>query len=179
MNNMQKAEFETVYQTYYRRISLYVSKRISNCHEAEDLTGEIFAVAYRYFPNFNPAKSSVASWLFVIANSRLCNYYRDRKPPLYNLADFTDILSVPESDYSALETAVTLQSYRNILAGALAQLPERSRKLLILRFFEEKSTDAIAQALAITPQNVRVVQMRALNQLKTIIQGKNLLKEDY
>lgn len=54
-------------------------KLIENAHDAEDLTEEAFVYCYRRYADYDPGKSALSTWLYLVVNSRIKNYYRDRK----------------------------------------------------------------------------------------------------
>jgi DNA-directed RNA polymerase specialized sigma24 family protein len=56
-----------------------VCKRIGVTEDAKDLTGEVFLAGFKSYEKYDSTKSSLASWLYVITNNRLKNYYRDKK----------------------------------------------------------------------------------------------------
>ena len=55
---------------------------------------------------------------------------------------------------------------RDLVAKLLLTLDERSRTVLILRFFQELDAQQIAQRMGLTPGNVRVIQSRAIASLR-------------
>lgn len=65
--------------------------------------------------------------------------------------------------------AMELVDCRETLAGALLKLDERSRTVLILRFFGGRSGREIADELGISEGNVRVLQARALGRLRELL----------
>lgn len=52
------------------------------------------------------------------------------------------------------------------LPGCLERLAERERSVVILGFFADKSADAVARELGVTPANARVIRHRALLKLR-------------
>lgn len=58
------------------------------------------------------------------------------------------------------------------LAGCLEALAERERSVLVHTFFAEQSADEVAQALALTAGNVRVIRHRALARLRGCMEGE-------
>ena len=51
---------------------------------------------------------------------------------------------------------------REVAAEVIRTLDERSQQIILLRFFEEKSHEEIAEILNLNTGNVRVIQSRAL-----------------
>jgi RNA polymerase sigma-70 factor (ECF subfamily) len=58
------------------------------------------------------------------------------------------------------------------LADALARLPEDYQTVLLLRVFEERSAEEVAQRMGRTAGAVRMLQMRALTALREQMAGE-------
>ena len=99
----------------------------------------------------------------MIANNRLKQYYRDQKPvsSLEELAENGQELP----DWSSREAAEVMQC-RDLVAKLLLTLDERSRTVLILRYFQQLDSQQIAQRMGLSPVNVRVIQSRAIASLR-------------
>jgi RNA polymerase sigma-70 factor (ECF subfamily) len=72
--------------------------------------------------------------------------------------------------YGDVEEAVDPPDQRELdegkLSSCLGRLAERERSVLIMGFFADKSADAVARELGLTPANVRVIRHRALLRLR-------------
>ena len=55
---------------------------------------------------------------------------------------------------------------RDLVAKLLLTLDERSRTVLILRYFQQLDSQQIAQRMGLSPVNVRVIQSRAMEKLR-------------
>jgi RNA polymerase sigma-70 factor (ECF subfamily) len=58
------------------------------------------------------------------------------------------------------------------LDRCMGRLPHRERLVIVATFCEEQPSDRIAEALATTAGNVRVIRHRALAQLQTCMEGR-------
>lgn len=58
---------------------------------------------------------------------------------------------------------------REQVAEALQALDDRSRKVIVLRFFDKRTPMEIGQILGIDEGNVRVIQNRALKKLRSVM----------
>ncbi len=154
--------FEQVYERYYFEVFRFIYKRLDNHHEAEDLTSEVFLYCYKNYDRYDPSKSAINTWLFLVAKSKLKTFYRDQKSHL-DLSDFEDWLLADEYDMSR---AVYLEQLRDFLAKQLKQLPEKQQQAIVMRYFQEKDFDEIAEALDTSAGNVRVMLTRAMAKLK-------------
>ena len=76
---------------------------------------------------------------------------------------------MPESyfadDKDDITNAVLLEDYRNMLADAIASLPEKQQLIVVLSYFGDKKSDDIAQIMNMTSGNVRVTLSRALDKI--------------
>ena len=141
----------------------FLQRHVASREDAEDLLQDVFMACYRHKDDFDPARCSETAWLYVIAKNRLKQYYRDQKPvsSLEEMAENGQELP----DWSSKEAAGVMEC-RDLVAKLLLTLDERSRTVLILRFFQELDAQQIAQRMGLTPGNVRVIQSRAIASLR-------------
>ena len=115
-------------------------------------------------------KSSISTWLFLVAKSKLKTYYRDKKNHL-DISDFEDWLITENCD---LSRAIYLEQLRSFLTEQIKRLPERQQQAVIMRYFHEKDFDEIANALNTTAGNVRVMLTRAVAKLRQNLSDSEL-----
>ncbi|MCI5605251.1 MAG: sigma-70 family RNA polymerase sigma factor [Clostridia bacterium] len=154
--------FGAFYKEYYNQVYWYIYKKINHTEDAQDLAGDVFCSCYKNFNNYNSQKSSITTWLYVIVNNRLKNYYRDRRinVPLDEQID-EQYLAVEDD----MTQAVLIEYYRDMLADAIATLSEKYQLIVILKFFGEKHSDEIAKIMNMSSVNVRVTLSRALKKI--------------
>ena len=158
----QKPPFEDVFARYYSGAVSYTYNKLGNHQDAEDLCSEAFLYCYDHYEDFDPTKSSISTWLYLVINSRIKNYYRDHK----SHADIDELQNIIPDEGSDMERGVYLQQLRSSLANALQQLPDRQQQIVIMHYFHNKTSQEIAEALDMTPGNVRVQLSRALDKLE-------------
>lgn len=118
--------FAALYRRYLTPLYRYLNRRLSNGHEAEDITTQVFIevleglVANRYTEN-----GCFVAWLFTIARRRLTDFYRQRPS-----APLDDLPSHEPGLLALIEKGQDLQR----LSCLLAQLDEDHQELLRLRF---------------------------------------------
>jgi len=139
---------------------------------AEDIAQETFLAAYR---NTNPPPmedlSRRAAWLRGIARNKFLTHCRQEKrnPLVMN----SDALAVAESVWMASDhDDETLQASLIALDACLAQLPERTREILRLRYEENRSRDEMAAALALGPEGVKTALRRIRTELAACIEKR-------
>ena len=152
-------------QEHSENLLRFLMSHTNNREDAEDLMQDVFTSCYKAQERFDSTKCSEVAWLFIIAKNRLKNYYRDKKNTVS--LDAIDVEQKDTKDY--MEQAVHVMHCREVAAKAIKKLDERSQKIILLRFFEEKSHDEIAEIMNLTTGNVRVIQSRALKQMEEYI----------
>lgn len=165
-----KPSFSEFYDSNYKKVVDYINRKIRNPHDAEDLASEIFMYCYTHYEDYDPSKSSLSTWLYLIVNSRLKNHYRDAK----TCVEIETVVGVLPDETIDMDVCIYLQQLRKQLEKAMEKLPERQRKIVIMRYFEEKSNGEIADELGLTQVNVRVQLSRALKALEKLC--SNLLE---
>lgn len=163
-----KLSFEDFYQQNYNRALNYVRNKIIVNEDAEDLVSEVFLYCYNHFDSYDPEKSSPITWLYLIINSRIKNYYRDHND-IY--VDFESVADTMQDHGINLDQRIYLEQLHNALMTAIHSLPQRQQQIVLMRYFENRSSDEIALKLGLTPGNVRVLLSRALNKLSTYNDG--------
>lgn len=162
-----KPPFEQVFEAYYSKVLFYLIKKTGTREEAEDLCSEAFIYCLDHYDSYDPEKSALSTWIYLVVNSRLKNYYRDRKSHV----DMDELSNVLPDEGEDMERAIYLEQMRAQLAKAIATLPERQQKIVIMSYFQQKSSNEIAAELGMTAGNVRVQLTRALDKLEVQCQS--------
>lgn len=161
-NQKDRLAFEKYYIKYYQQVYRYILKKISNKQCAEDLAMDVFTVCYEKFELFDSEKASFQTWLYVIANNKIKNFYRDNKIH----AEIDETIADERNFSNELEEAIQIEFLREQLAIALEQLNETHRKIVIYRYFQDKKSNDIALLMGMTPGNVRIQLKRAIDKLR-------------
>lgn len=168
----EKMPFSDFYNANYQKVVYYIANKIGNHHDAEDLASEVFMYCYSHYEDYDPSKSSLTTWLYLVVNSRIKNHYRDAK----TYVDLESLVNVLPDDTIDMDACIYLEQLRKLLEKALATLPERQRSIVVLRYFKGKSNVEIAAQLGMSQVNVRVQLSRALDTLEKKL--GNTLKGD-
>ncbi len=162
--------FGVLYDRYvsviYRFVFLKVSGRKG---DAEDITHEVFLNAWKNIKRYEIKGFPFSSWLYRIARNAVIDYYRTAKPSV-SLDQVPEHVFVSESsEEEKFDMALDLKKVRE----CLVLLEATYQDVLIMKFIEEKSNKEIAAALEKSEGAVRVIQHRALKQLKKYIEERN------
>ncbi len=139
--------FELLLERYRQRLFGFLLRRAPSQH-TEDLFQETWLRVVRARERYDPARR-FSTWLFQIANN-LCRDGARRSA-----------LEVREQ--ARLESGVATQGQTGVAAldakldarQRLAQLPERLREVLVLRYFEDLGEREIAEIVGVPPGTVK------------------------
>ena len=166
--SIDMVSFEAFFNNYYPKAISYTKRKIGNNEDAEDLVSDSFLYCYKNYDKYDEEKASRSTWFFLVLNSRIKNYYRDKKEYV-EIDPLIDYL-VDEKKY--IESALELDDLRKEITKALKKLPEIQREIVILKYFHEMSSKDIASKLTISEGNVRTTLSRALVKLRKTLDGE-------
>ena len=154
----QPPDLEEVFSRYLDPVYRFVYSRVGNREDAEDLTSEVFLKASRQLDS-SRSEASVAQWLFTVARTVLADHWRRyyRSGTVLPL-DEGRAGNIPDEEAPAVPSERSEQLVERVLAA----LPERYRRVLELRFLQGYSIQETAEEIGVTPENVKVIQHRAL-----------------
>jgi RNA polymerase sigma factor (sigma-70 family) len=141
------AAFEQIVLRHHGVVYRYIVRRLGPA-DADDLTSEVFAVAFARRRDYDGAYPNARPWLFGIATNLIRHHARREAAALRAFAvSGVDPVAPerPESD-GALSAAV---------AGALAAMRPRHRDVLFLHAVAELTDDEIAVALGVPVGTVK------------------------
>jgi RNA polymerase sigma-70 factor (ECF subfamily) len=148
-------------QQLIRRVYGYVAYRVGDGPDAEDITSETFERALRYRDTYDARRGEPASWLIGIARRCIADVA---------IRGATPIAEVPER---VAEGHEELALQRLELRDAVAQLEERDRELVALRFGADLSARQIAAVLDLKTNAVEVALHRALGRLRRALESED------
>ena len=126
--------------------------------EAADATQEVFVSAWRSRTQFDPERGVLAQWLFGIARNTCVTFHRRRARVPEPMADLP-VSAVRSPDQDGLPD-------RLLLLGALEELPERQRRVLLASFVEGWTNAEVADRLALPLGTVKSDIRRGLLTLR-------------
>ena len=154
--------FAELYELHFRRVYAYVLRRVERREEAEDVTSEVFHHALAKIKSFEWRGVPFSAWLIRIA----ANAITDRWKRVSRESDDPVPEDVEDTDAKDIEQCAALSQ---LVQG----LPADQRRVVILRFVEQKSIKEIASELQRTEGAVKQLQFRALEKLRAQMEGAN------
>jgi RNA polymerase sigma-70 factor (ECF subfamily) len=150
---------------YHDAIFSFIFRMVHDRAQVEDLTQEAFIKAFASLKNFNE-EFAFSTWLYKIATNNCIDYIRKRKLQMYSIdkpvesRDSEYVFELPDDSYEA-DRDVIADQRSVLLRDAIDRLPEKYRRVILLRHTEEKSYEEIARMLKLPIGTVKAHIFRA------------------
>jgi RNA polymerase sigma-70 factor (sigma-E family) len=138
-------------------------------HEAQDLVQTCLAKLYASWNRVQRVDS-----IDAYARRTLINSYMSHRRLRRNS-------ELPIAEFSDTQTAVQYSNpeLRLVLISALSTLPPRGRAVMVLRYLEDQSVEAVADLFETTPSAIKSICNRSLRQLRGLLaEQRELLFQD-
>ena len=156
MTDDEQPNWKRIVDRHGKRVFRIARRIVGSVHDAEDVSQEVFAEAYRL-----QKAGPVQSWtglLVRLATLRAIDRLR-RIRPTEELRDHDHVSTVePIDEVMATELAQWLRS-------AIAHLPDQQATVFVMIHFEQLSRDEVAAILDISPQAVSTALYKARQRL--------------
>ena len=154
--------FNSLVSRYQEKI-YWVARRFVNDHDrADDITQEVFCKAFESLKQFR-GDSGLYTWLYRIAvNLSISALRKQRARDFFRIDDAGDL----EADRDERpDEILELNERQRLIDEAIADLPEKQKKVFILRYFEELPYEEIS---AITGTSVGGLKANYFHAVKKI-----------
>ncbi len=170
--------YASLMKRYKKAVYFMILKMIRDADDAEDLTMEAFAKAFRNLHKFKK-DYTFSTWLFRIATNNAIDFIRKKKLKTMSLNNtLTDDggnavnIDIEDDDNNPQDEYIKTQR-KEMVRIFVDKLPAKYRKLVKLRYFDELSYDEIAAELDKPLGTVKAQLHRSRELLFEIAQGKN------
>jgi RNA polymerase sigma-70 factor, ECF subfamily len=157
--------FAELYERNFHRVYAYIASRVHDRSESQDLTAHVFQQALANIGKFKWRGAPFVTWLYRIAANAIADQARKKSRERAE-TELTANISV-DSDIEQVER-------RARLFEAIKTLPEDQRRVILLRFGDEKSIREIASALNRSEGAVKQLQFRGLENLRARLREAEL-----
>jgi len=177
-----RESFALLVDRYKGGISNFISAGITSPADVADLTQETFLRAYAHLGTFNPALGRFSTWLYHIARNVVRTHLAkmQRRPQSQGLPDEQTLETVIADESGQTDPSVrVLRSEADAeVRAALAELPERTRTVLGLRYYNNLEYQDIASALGLSLGNVKTLIHRGKIALAQKLRDRENAAED-
>jgi RNA polymerase sigma-70 factor (ECF subfamily) len=137
-DGQDKVAFAALFRHFAPRVKGFLMKSGASAQLAEECAQDVMATLWQKAHLFDPARASVATWVFTIARNRRIDALRKARRP-----EPEDLPWGPEPEPDQAEVYEAQQETTR-LGDAIARLPEKQRVLIERAFWGEMSHSEIA-----------------------------------
>ncbi|MEM7185076.1 MAG: sigma-70 family RNA polymerase sigma factor [Bacteroidota bacterium] len=166
----QQAAFNYLLDQFWNSVYGFQLKRVSNEHDAEDITIETFSKAFDKIGTFDDTYK-FGTWLISISKNIQIDKNRRKKASIRSRttdAPHDQVKRIPDNTPSPEDKLITEQNLAELLQY-IKQLKPRYQEIINLRYFQEMSYNEIAAELDEPLSNVKVRLLRARKLLLEVI----------
>jgi RNA polymerase sigma-70 factor, ECF subfamily len=163
---LDREAFGLIYDHFAEKLYKFIFFRVGHKELAEDILADTFVKAWTKISQVTSAKA-FTSWLYQIAKNNIIDYYRVKKVTI----DLEEVVDTLEDAASPFDDANLMIEHRVVLQ-LMEQLPEEQRQVIRYKFFEDLENIEIAQIMSKSEGSIRVIQHRAINKLKELLNKK-------
>jgi RNA polymerase sigma-70 factor (ECF subfamily) len=157
------ARFADLYELNFERVYAYIVKRVRDRADTEDLTAEVFQQALANLKRFEWRGIPFAAWLYRIAANLISDRWQRSG------REVTDDSEIESARVSPAE--IEDVERRATLFRLVETLPAEQKRVVVMRFVQEKSIKEVAREIRKTEGAVKQLQFRALSSLRARMEG--------
>jgi len=169
--------FAILMERYNKPVYHMILKMVRNVDDAEDLTIEAFAKAFKNLYRFKK-DYTFSTWLFRIATNNSIDFIRKKRLETMSLdTSYQDesgesvTIDVQDKNMNPQEEAINSQK-KELVQLFVTKLPAKYQRLVKLRYFKELSYEEIAKELDAPLGTVKAQLHRARELMYDLVKGK-------
>ena len=181
----QQSAYAELMRNYRDTLYFMMLKMTNNPQDADDLTIEAFGKAFKNLSQYTP-QYAFSTWLFKIASNNCIDFIRKKRMnepvslSLFELSEDGDDISdiLPATSRTPEEDIIRRQKIQ-VLREIVEKLKPNYKKLIELRYYEEKSYEEISVELNLPIGTVKAKLFRARELLfHVLIDRRDKLHEE-
>jgi RNA polymerase sigma-70 factor (ECF subfamily) len=174
----EQAAYAELMKNYRETLYFMMLKMTNNPEDADDLTIEAFGKAFKNLKQYTP-DFAFSTWLFRIASNNCIDFIRKRKMTesvSMNLSELTesgdDLADILPSPTRNPEEDIIRQQRIQALREVIGRLKPQFRRLIELRYYDERSYEEISVELNLPIGTVKAQLFRARELIYHILKNR-------
>lgn len=167
-NNGNEQAYNQLVLRYKEKIYWIVRRMIPDHDDADDVTQNVFIKAYQSLHSFK-GESSFYTWIYRIAINLSLNEIR-RKKIRKTFSIDEDIHQIQSNDAQPLEQLERSERTK-LIQKAIDRLPDKQKKVFLLRYFEELPYEEIAKILKTSVGGLKANYFHAVKKIGEYIKN--------
>jgi RNA polymerase sigma-70 factor (ECF subfamily) len=169
--NGDTAAFERLVERHQALVIGTVARMLGSNSDIDDVAQQVFIRVWKSASRYTPS-AKFTTWLLTITRNLVFNEARRRKrhPGIaLDTHEGNESLSLPDQARSVPDEALLERELEAAIDRAILSLPERQRLALVLRRYEGKSYEEIADVLNLSVPAVKSILFRARSELRAAL----------
>lgn len=166
------SDFDELFDMYKNSLIFFVNRITGNISISEDIAADAFAELIVNKPKYMKDKSSMKTFLYLIARSRAIDFIRREKKrgELYQIKAETATAAE-----DSLEDKVIKEEKFKILNHVLNELPQDYKTVLHLVYYEDMTYKEVSEIMNKSQKQIGNLMYRAKNALRNKIEKEDML----
>jgi RNA polymerase sigma factor (sigma-70 family) len=177
INEGDERAFAELMSRYKKSVYFMILKMVRNVDDAEDLTIEAFAKAFKNLGRFKQ-DYTFTTWLFRIATNNAIDFLRKKKLDTFSIntsysnEDGTTLnIDIEDQNLTPIESTIHAEEIEFVHL-LVTKLPSKYQRIVKLRYFEELSYEEIAIKLDTPLGTIKAQLHRARELMQTLFKDK-------
>jgi RNA polymerase sigma-70 factor, ECF subfamily len=162
--------FAQLYEAYFDKIYRYISFRVHNEMEAEDITQQVFMKVLGSISSYTSRGVPFSSWIYRIAHNLVVDFVRQQNKKATVDIEGLQLFSKVEDTQTMLEKQVDAEE----LKKATKRLTQSQQEVLSLRFAGELSIAECARIMGKSEGAIKALQHSAVLALRKALMVNGL-----
>jgi RNA polymerase sigma-70 factor (ECF subfamily) len=158
-----RAAFTALYEGCVERVYRHVYYRVYSHVDAEDITQEAFVKAWKAIGKYRSTGVPFGAWVITIAGNLVADHYRKQQ----KAASLDEVYEKDPGRDSDPEKQAEESFSKAVIKEAVLKLKGDKQKVIMMHFIDGFSYEEIARALHKSEGAVRVIQYRALVDMRS------------
>jgi len=171
LSSHDQQEFTRLWTDTHTPVSHYVRSIVRDISVSSEIVQSTAMTLLRKFPEYDRSKPFLP-WALSIARFEILSHRRDEARS--RIAFDVELLDSYADQVSQLAPQISHQA--SALQNCLSKISGRSRRLVQLRYSEDRNASEISELLGMSPGNVRVALQRIREQLRQCIESQQGLE---
>lgn len=168
--------FGHIIERYEAKLDRYIRRLgVHDVEDRADVLQDVFIKVYRNLNGFDQSLS-FSSWIYRIAHNEAVSWYRKRsvRPEGHLVSQGEDVLGILSGDEDDSEKLFDESVNAEEVERALAEVDQKYKDVLVLRYFEHKEYGEISDILKIPTGSVGTLIHRGKQQLQNKLNSEIL-----
>ncbi|MEE3326056.1 MAG: RNA polymerase sigma factor [Myxococcota bacterium] len=152
----EESAFNLLYERYFKRVYGFVSRRMGNRADIEEVTQEIFISVLSSLDSYR-GESVFSAWLFGLSRRVVANRFKRKRHITVPLLDDegTEMLSPASLQITPLDEYECTERFRQLTTTMDRMLSEEQKILFRLHHIEDRPISEIARKLSKTEDAIK------------------------